>query len=96
MRRGQVWIETVIYTLIGISLIALALTFIAPKISETQDRIAIEQTINSLNELDTRMNAKGGKRISLTILSESALLKHVYNRCIEISDEVTLALLKSI
>lgn len=60
MKRGQVWIETVLYTLIGLSLIALALVFIAPRISQTQDRLAIEQTIDSLNELDSRMNIGPG------------------------------------
>ena len=62
MRRknGQVWIESVLYTLIGLALIALVLAFITPKINEAKDRLVIEQTISSLNELDARMNIRPG------------------------------------
>ena len=51
---------------------------------------------NELKELEQKLNAKGGKRISVKILSETALLKHVHKRCIEIGDEVTLALLNRV
>ena len=36
-RRGQVWVETVIYTLIGIALIGLVLAILTPKIKEFRD-----------------------------------------------------------
>ena len=35
-KRGQIWVETVIYTLIALILIGLVLTFITPKIKEIQ------------------------------------------------------------
>ena len=64
---GQIWIETVLYTLIGLSLIGLALAFITPKITEAKDRLVVEQTINSLNTVDERINAvlqaAGNRRI---------------------------------
>ena len=55
-KRGQVWIETVIYILIGLSLIALVLTFVMPKVNEQRDRLIIEQTIASLGFLDDKIN----------------------------------------
>ena len=51
-RRGQVWVETVLYTLIAFTLIGLVLAFVKPKIEEIQDRGVIEQSINVLNEID--------------------------------------------
>ena len=44
-RKGQIWIETVIYTLIGLALIGLVLAILTPKIKEFGDRQIIEQTI---------------------------------------------------
>lgn len=54
-KRGQVWVETVLYTLIGLALIGLALGFIMPKINESKDRIFVEQTINSLGTFDNKI-----------------------------------------
>lgn len=50
--RGQVWIETVLYTLIGLALIGLVLGYAYPKISAAQEKVVIKQTIDSLKELD--------------------------------------------
>ncbi len=55
-KRGQVWIETVLYTLVGLALIGIALTFIMPKINESKDIALVEQTINSLTLLDDKAN----------------------------------------
>jgi type II secretory pathway pseudopilin PulG len=54
-KRGQVWIETVIYTLIGLALIGVVLAIISPKITETRDRITVEQSIDSLSVLDEKI-----------------------------------------
>ncbi|MEK6859149.1 MAG: hypothetical protein AABX53_04535 [Nanoarchaeota archaeon] len=66
-RNGQVWVETVVYTLIGLSLIGLVLALVTPKITEYRDRAVIEQTINSLNIIDARINevlqAPGNTRV---------------------------------
>ncbi len=69
---GQVWIETVLYTLIGLSLIALILAFVTPRINESKDQVMVEQTINSLNEFDNKIynviDIVGNRRyIDLTI-----------------------------
>ena len=65
-KEGQVWIETVIYTLIGLSLIALVLAIVTPKINEFRDRRIIEQTIDSLNIFDSKisevLSAPGNRR----------------------------------
>lgn len=55
-KSGQVWIETVLYTLIGLALIGLALGFIMPKINEARDKALVEQAINSLAEFDAKVN----------------------------------------
>lgn len=67
-KKGQVWIETVIYILIGLALIALVLSFVLPRINEQKDRIMIEQTILSLNQIDEAINevidaGEGNRRI---------------------------------
>src|SRR3989344_7786677 len=51
-RYGQVWIETVLYTIIGLSIIALVLSFAYPKIRASQESLLIEQSIATLNNLD--------------------------------------------
>lgn len=51
-KKAQVWIETVIYTLIGLSLIAIVLAVVTPKINEYKDRAVIEQTIASMSLMD--------------------------------------------
>ena len=56
MKKGQIWIETVIYTLIGISLIGLVLAIMTPKINEFRDGAIIDQTIESLNIFDSQIN----------------------------------------
>ena len=87
-RKGQVWIETVTYTLITFVLIGLILGFAKPKIEEIQDQAIIEQTIQVLKELDYTINdisekGAGNKRkVELSIkkgefhiLSENNTLK---------------------
>jgi type II secretory pathway pseudopilin PulG len=65
-KRGQVWVETVVYTLIGLSLIGLVLAIITPQIKESRDTALIEQTIKSFNLIDSKINevvqAPGNKR----------------------------------
>ena len=66
--KGQVWIETVIYTIIGLALIGTVLAFVSPKISETRDRIVIEQSIETMQALDSKIQeviseGTGSKRV---------------------------------
>ncbi len=59
-RGGQIWVETVIYTLIGFSLMGLVLAFVIPKIEETRDRGIIEQSIGVLQDIDSLIRNLGG------------------------------------
>lgn len=64
--KGQVWIETVIYTVIGISLIALVLAFATPKVVVARERTIIEQSIQSMQLLDEKINtviSQGGGNV---------------------------------
>ncbi len=51
-KKSQVWVETVIYTLIGLVLIGTVLAFATPAIQKQKDKAIIEKTSNAMNELD--------------------------------------------
>ncbi|MBI2044395.1 hypothetical protein HYT24_03460 [Candidatus Pacearchaeota archaeon] len=77
-KSGQVWIETVIYTLIALTMIGAVLVFITPKIKETQDRAVIEQTLNVLQNIDGVVasmiqGGPGNKRIVNVGIKEGTL-----------------------
>lgn len=52
-KKGQVWIETVTYTLVAFVLIGLVLSFVKPKVEELQDQAAIEQSITIIKQIDS-------------------------------------------
>lgn len=57
MRRiGQVWIETVLYTIIGLAIIGVVLAFVMPKINESKDSISVEQSISAMKDLDSKIS----------------------------------------
>ena len=76
-KRGQVWVETVVYTLVALVLIGLVLTFVKPKITELQDKVIIQQTISVMNSINNKLvelsdSGPGNKRnLELTIKSGS-------------------------
>ena len=51
-KRGQVWVETVIYTLIAFTMIGLVLTYAKPEIEKIQDKAIIEQSISMVKEIN--------------------------------------------
>lgn len=55
-KKSQIWVETVIYTLIGLSILGLVLAFAKPKIDELKDKSVIEQSIDMLNSIDQTMS----------------------------------------
>ncbi len=64
--QGQVWIETVIYTLIAFVMIGLVLSFAKPKIEEIQDSTILQQSTEMMKEIDSiilTMGAAGNQRI---------------------------------
>ncbi|MEM3091338.1 MAG: hypothetical protein QXU39_01625, partial [Candidatus Pacearchaeota archaeon] len=59
-KKAQIWIETVIYTLIAFTLIGLVLAFAKPKIEEIRDKSIIEQSIKVLENIDLIIRTMGG------------------------------------
>jgi len=55
-KKAQVWIETVIYTLIGLTVIAIVLTSALPQIEKAKDKQVITQTVESLAMLDSKIS----------------------------------------
>ena len=49
--RGQIWVETVLYTLLGLALMGLVLAFALPKITAAQERAVVEQSVQSMSTL---------------------------------------------
>lgn len=65
-KKGQVWIETVIYTLIAFVMIGLVLSFAKPKIEEMQDNAILKQSTDMMKQIDSiilTMGATGNQRI---------------------------------
>jgi len=56
---AQVWVETVIYTLIGLSVIGILLAVVNPKIDSMKDKLAIEQSIDSMDNIHKLINEIG-------------------------------------
>ncbi len=75
-KRGQVWIETVIYTLIALVMIGLVLSFAMPKIKELQDKAVIEKSITMMKEIDSiilDIGIPGNKRTVGVVIKEGEL-----------------------
>jgi len=51
-KKGDVWVSTVLYTLIGLAIMGLLLMVVRPKIEQMRDTITIDQTISAMNKLD--------------------------------------------
>jgi len=56
-KRGQIGVEVVVYTLIGLAILAVVLATVTPKIKEYSDRAVIKQTEESLNSIDETISA---------------------------------------
>lgn len=56
MERSQMWISTIIYMLIGLTIISALLIAVKPKIEESRDRFTIKYVINALDSLDSLIN----------------------------------------
>lgn len=54
-KRSQIWIETVIYTLIGLAIIGLLISTIMPRVNEMKDKSLIGQSIDSLNTVNSKV-----------------------------------------
>ena len=56
---GQVWIETVIYTLIAFVMIGLVLSYAQPKIQQLQDQTILQQSTGMLKQIDATIATMG-------------------------------------
>jgi len=65
-KKSQVWVETVIYTLIGLSIIGILLAVVTPKINDIKDKAIITENINSLKDINQQLQntllSPGNKR----------------------------------
>ena len=85
-QRGQVWLETIIYTLIAFVLIGLVLGYGLPKIKCMQDRAILDQSTEMLKQIDLTildMSVAGNQRTpEITIKKGDLKLDCVNNKII--------------
>jgi type II secretory pathway pseudopilin PulG len=65
-KKAQIWVETVIYTLIGLTIIGILIAVSKPQLEKQQDKALIEQAINGLGKIDGKiyevLEGTGNKR----------------------------------
>lgn len=65
--RGQIWVETVIYTLIGLAIIGMVLAGALPKINAKKDEMTIDRSIEAIGNIDDKIyevqRAAGNRRV---------------------------------
>ncbi len=67
-RKSQIWIETVIYTLIGLAIIGILLSIVKPAIDRKKDEILIETSLEMMSMIegqieDIKYRGVGNSRI---------------------------------
>ena len=76
-KKAQVWVETVVYTLIVFAMIGLVLSFVKPKIDESKDRTVLEQSKRIIEEINYKIEeikmASGNKRILSISIKKGSL-----------------------
>ena len=77
-KRGQVWVETVTYTLVALVMIGLILSFAKPKIEEMRDKVLIEQSLKMMKDIDQTIfeigNRVAGNKAELGITLKKGLI----------------------
>jgi type II secretory pathway pseudopilin PulG len=76
-KRGQVWIETVIYLLIAFVMIGLVLSFVRPKIEEMRDKAIIESSLEVMKSIDNlilTIGSPGNKRLMDLSIKKGSLI----------------------
>ena len=77
-KSGQVWVETVIYTLIAFVMIAAVLAIAQPRIEREQDKALIEQSLEIMKDIDNILlslaqGGVGNKRVLELGIKEGSL-----------------------
>ena len=77
-KKGQVWVETAIYMLIGLSIIAIILSVATPQLQKMKEKGIVKQTIEALNSLNKEIikieNSPGARRIIQFKLTQGKLI----------------------
>jgi hypothetical protein len=75
-KKAQVWVETVVYTLIAFLMISLVLFYVKPQIEKTRDKTAIEQSLDVLKNLDLEILGMnyGDKRTKEIVIKQGKLI----------------------
>ena len=68
-KKGQIWIETAIYTLIGLTIIGIILSIATPQIEKIKERSIITQTEDALNQLNVEIQKVEQTEGSVKIVS---------------------------
>lgn len=55
-KKGQVWIENVVYILIGLTLITVVLSLAFPQINKLKDKTVLDQTLTAMQGIDKIIN----------------------------------------
>ena len=83
---GQIWVETVIYTLIGLAIIGIVLGVAKPQIDKKKSEIIIQQSIESMQNIDIKvveaLSASGNQRVVDLKISEGNLFFDLDNNSI--------------
>lgn len=77
-KKAQVWVETLIYTMIAFALIAAVLAFVNPKIQELQDKSALDNSLEILKQIDNTISeitigGQGNQRKINVMIKKGAL-----------------------
>ncbi len=74
---AQIWVETIIYTLIGLTIISIVLTIAIPKIEELKDKNIIESSKEVLFDLDNKISevliSPGNQRVAEITIKKGKL-----------------------
>ena len=77
--KAQIWVETVIYTLIALAIMGLLLALIKPTIEEKKDKAVIEQSKLILDDInkkieDVRFYGTGNSKIEEIVIKKGELI----------------------
>jgi len=53
--KAQIWVETVIYTLIGLTIMGIILSVVTPKINQINDRALLSQTKEAMTQINEQV-----------------------------------------
>jgi hypothetical protein len=56
MKKGQVWIETVLYTLIGLAIMGVILSIVKPTLDQKRDQLILNQATEILDAIEGQIS----------------------------------------